>query len=499
MTGIPGLGTAVATQDTPNPLEFHFVISDETARSFVETGMFVQVKQEDQLIIANLQSLHRTNRYFSSPDLIHGSSQGLSVHSVYPAERWDYLIASAKVLGSYQNGMKSRSTKPILPGSKVEMVSKEILSRFLGIDSRGLNIGHIRQSSLKAKISMDRLLQKHLAILSISGGGKSYSTSVIIEEILLRNKKFGRPAVFMFDVHGEYRGLQSLSDDSRFRDAKIERIDASKIKMALGHMSTSDFGRIFPSMSYPQKRELSQVLNQLKSNNKPITMDAIINSVINREMNLLIKEALLGWLTQLKHTYLFSNSETPDLESMIKPGKLVILDLAEITSLWIKQIIVHYFLSRLFELRRKKIVAPVVSFIEEAHQFAPEIKSSASKSIIHTIAREGRKFLCSLVLISQRPVNLSTTALSQCNSHLIMRILNPHDLAYIGKTSEGITKSTLGMLTSLGVGEGLLVGEAVNYPIFVQIRKKLSSTAFDEALISSESIKYEKLQIEERL
>ena len=80
-----------------------------------------------------------------------------------------------------------------------------------------------------------------------------------------------------------------------------------------------------------------------------------------------------------------------------------------------------------------------------------------------------------------------------------MRILNPHDLAYIGKTSEGITKSTLGMLTSLGVGEGLLVGEAVNYPIFVQIRKKLSSTAFDEALISSESIKYEKLQIEERL
>ncbi|MHA2253969.1 MAG: helicase HerA domain-containing protein, partial [Candidatus Kariarchaeaceae archaeon] len=97
------------------------------------------------------------------------------------------------------------------------------------------------------------------------------------------------------------------------------------------------------------------------------------------------------------------------------------------------------------------------------------------------------------VLISQRPVNLSTTALSQCNSHLILRILNPHDLAYIGKTSEGINHETLGMLTSLGVGEALLVGEAVNFPVFIQIRKKLVSAEFDGTSLARESKKYEKI------
>ncbi|MFV2014856.1 MAG: ATP-binding protein, partial [Candidatus Heimdallarchaeota archaeon] len=102
-----------------------------------------------------------------------------------------------------------------------------------------------------------------------------------------------------------------------------------------------------------------------------------------------------------------------------------------------------------------------------------------------------------MILISQRPVNLSTTALSQCNTHLILRILNPHDLGWIGKSSEGINQETLGMITTLGVGEGLLVGEAVKYPIFVQIRKKLMTAEFDDTSLARESIMYEKMKIKQ--
>ena len=53
------------------------------------------------------------------------------------------------------------------------------------------------------------------------------------------------------------------------------------------------------------------------------------------------------------------------------------------------------------------------------------------------------------------------------------------------------------MINTLGVGEGLLVGEAVNYPIFLQVRKKLMTAEFDDPSLASESIRYEKIEIKQ--
>jgi DNA helicase HerA-like ATPase len=54
------------------------------------------------------------------------------------------------------------------------------------------------------KFDLNRLLQKHLAILAQSGAGKSYLTSVMLEEILDRTTNQGRIATVLFDTHGEY-------------------------------------------------------------------------------------------------------------------------------------------------------------------------------------------------------------------------------------------------------------------------------------------------------
>ena len=92
------------------------------------------------------------------------------------------------------------------------------------------------------------------------------------------------------------------------------------------------------------------------------------------------------------------------------------------------------------------------------------------------MAREGRKFGASLCLISQRPVQLSTTALSQCNSNIILRITNPFDLKHIGESCEGIDSRMQDSITSLRVGEALILGEAVGAPVFVSVRKRRSQT-----------------------
>ncbi|KKL27081.1 hypothetical protein LCGC14_2388760, partial [marine sediment metagenome] len=408
MAGVPVLGTVVATHEGPTALDFDFVISEESARQYIESGSFVQTQRGEELILGMVQKLRRVNRYYSSPDIIHGSSGGVSLPSVYPADKWDYVIASVRILGSYQGNLRVRATRPVLPGSLVEFAEDSILQQFLGLGETGLNLGKVRQSDLTAVINIDKLLQKHLAIMSISGGGKSYATSVIIEELMKRKKTEGRPALVVFDVHGEYKNLTQMSKFSHFKSVDVERITADKLSLAMGYLSSSDLRKFFPTMSYAQSRELDAIMSKLRIEREPITIEKIISKIYSTEMNQLVKDALLGWVNMLKGTRIFGNAEYPQLEKSIQPGKLLIIDLSSLTTLWTKRIILHYFLTRIFKLRRFKEICPVVSFIEEAHQFAPETVNAASKSIIHTIAREGRKFLCSLVLISQRPVNLST-------------------------------------------------------------------------------------------
>jgi DNA helicase HerA-like ATPase len=139
-------------------------------------------------------------------------------------------------------------------------------------------------------------------------------------------------------------------------------------------------------------------------------------------------------------------------------------------------------------MRRMNKIPPFLLIIEEAHQFAPEAAQSRalSKSIIETIAREGRKFLACLCLISQRPKKLSTTALSQMNSKMILNIKNPYDLKHLMESSEAITKDYVDMISSLGVGEMLLMGNAVNYPIFIDVReRKYKSNGEDTSLENS--------------
>ncbi|MFB6217265.1 MAG: ATP-binding protein, partial [Candidatus Aenigmatarchaeota archaeon] len=132
------------------------------------------------------------------------------------------------------------------------------------------------------------------------------------------------------------------------------------------------------------------------------------------------------------------------------------------------------FAQRFFALRRQGSVPPFLYLVEEAHNFAPGEKPAPSKGVIEKIAREGRKFHASLGLISQRPVRLSTTALSQCNTKLVMRVTNPNDLEHISQSSEGITSDVRGQIPGLKTGEAIVMGEAVNYPTFIDVRERKS-------------------------
>jgi hypothetical protein len=118
-------------------------------------------------------------------------------------------------------------------------------------------------------------------------------------------------------------------------------------------------------------------------------------------------------------------------------------------------------------------------------------ETAISRSIIRTIAREGRKFGASICIVSQRPIQLDTTTLAQCNTHIILRITNPYDLKHIGESSESLDKSSLDMITGLRVGEALLVGEAANYPVFFKVRERNSLESRHEVSLEKAALDFE--------
>jgi uncharacterized protein len=94
------------------------------------------------------------------------------------------------------------------------------------------------------------------------------------------------------------------------------------------------------------------------------------------------------------------------------------------------------------------------------------------------------------VIISQRPKHLDTTTLANCNTHLILRITNPYDLDHIKSSSEGLDSSSIQIIPSLRVGEGMLVGEAVSAPTLVRIRERKSQPSKHESTLEDAAKKF---------
>jgi len=329
----------------------------------------------------------------------------------------------------------------------------------------------------------------------------SYFVSILLEELLERKKEQGRIATMVLDVHGEYTSFAEPITDKKHKDYsnKTRLVRAREIKIGVPKISAGMLASILPGLSAPQKRDLGKVITKLQKEMReglgPYNLNAIKSELLQDES---IKEntqkALVGWIMELEELHIFSEVDSPSIEDIIGSGLLTVIDLSDIINLKKKQIIVNYLAHKLFDLRRKKIIPPFLLVLEESHQFIPEKagrESAIARYILETIAREGRKFGASLCLISQRPIQLSTTVLSQCNTHIVLRITNPYDLKHIGESSEGLDQRALEMITVLRVGEALMLGEATGFPLFFKVRERRSLESKHEKSLEKAAIEFE--------
>lgn len=110
---------------------------------------------------------------------------------------------------------------------------------------------------------------------------------------------------------------------------------------------------------------------------------------------------------------------------------------------------------------------PVLLVFEEAHNYIPRVSAERSfaKHIVERVAKEGRKYGVTAMIVSQRPSELSETVLSQCNNMVVMRMNNPDDQAYVRKVVSDQFANLIRMLPILRPGEAFVIGEAVLMPL----------------------------------
>ncbi|NLC47743.1 MAG: DUF87 domain-containing protein [Tenericutes bacterium] len=116
---------------------------------------------------------------------------------------------------------------------------------------------------------------------------------------------------------------------------------------------------------------------------------------------------------------------------------------------------------------------PLQLMLEEAHRYVQNDNdiNVIGYNIFDRITKEGRKYGVVLGLITQRPSELSNTALSQCSNYLVLRMFHPEDLKIIKSITHSIAASDVEKLKTLRPGVALCFGNAFNIPVFTKIDK----------------------------
>ncbi|RBO83453.1 ATP-binding protein [Marinomonas aquiplantarum] len=121
---------------------------------------------------------------------------------------------------------------------------------------------------------------------------------------------------------------------------------------------------------------------------------------------------------------------------------------------------------------------PIALLCDEAHLYIPQrsmadAADDISIDIFERIAKEGRKYGTSLVVISQRPSEVNKTVLSQCSNFVSMRLTNVDDQNVIKKLLPDSLGGFSEILPTLDTGEALVVGDASLLPSRIRIDKPI--------------------------
>jgi DNA helicase HerA-like ATPase len=121
---------------------------------------------------------------------------------------------------------------------------------------------------------------------------------------------------------------------------------------------------------------------------------------------------------------------------------------------------------------RDEHLQPILLICEEAQRYLsshPSANNAPVRDALERIAKEGRKYGVSLGLVTQRPSELSETALSQCGTYITLRLNNENDQERIRLTLPDTARGFVDTISALKNRECIISGEGVVVPLRVTL------------------------------
>ncbi len=454
------------------------------------------------------------------------------------------IVATFKGKKGTETNYFSRSIQEI-PDIDAEAFSIESsnLENFMGLLSAkskskvSLDIGKYSLSEkARAQLNGDKFFQRHAAILGSTGSGKSWAVASILEKAA----ELPTTKMIVFDLHGEYSSLKFAKqlriagpDDLNSKEEGILFLPywlLNSEEMQAMFIDRSEFSAHNQVMMF-QKLVGDEKLKHLVENKKnevigSFTIDSPVpynlNSVMG-ELKRLNEEMVPGktsdkkgdfngsfsrLLTRLdvkvtdkRYGFLFKHSVELDryealteiIQQLVefegdKLG-IKVIDFSEVPS-DIMPIIIGLVARILYNIQfwtDKSERHPLALVCDEAHLYLPkkgENNPNEKRALenFEKIAKEGRKYGVSLLVVSQRPSDVSETILSQCNNIMSLRLSNKQDQNTVKSFMSDNLTVFADILPTLDVGEAIILGDAVLLPSRIMLdmpkekNRPLSST-----------------------
>lgn len=374
----------------------------------------------------------------------------------------------------------------------------------------------------------DKFFQRHAAILGSTGSGKSWAVALLLE----RANALPHSNVIVLDMHGEYKpladkvkgfassfriagpgDLAAPANDVIFlpywllnRDEMLSMVldrsdqnapnQASRFTLHVRNLKAStlkannktDVEKSF-TVDSPIPYQISELVTLLKDDNtrkgigktgpvKGDWEDKLTRFIYRLEAKL--EDRRYGFLFEppavaQEYTWLALQVARLLVSPPDSPG-IKIIDFSEVPT-DVLPVVTGTFARLLYDVQfwiQPEKRTPFALICDEAHLYLPvrEDSDAVEKQALATferIAKEGRKYGVSLVVVSQRPSDVSRTILSQCNNFLTLRLTNDSDQAVIKRLMPDSLAGLVEALPLLDTGEALLLGDAVLLPTRIKL------------------------------
>lgn len=411
-------------------------------------------------------------------------------------------------------------------------IENENLENFMNLldkksDSKtSINIGRYTLSDkARAKLNGDKFFQRHAAILGSTGSGKSWTVASLLEKA----SDLVLPKILVFDLHGEYSSLNYAKqlrvagpDELETKDENILYlpywllnsdellamfIDNSEFT---AHNQVAMFQRLVgdEKLKHLQEHDKKEIISSFTIDSPiPFSLDNVIKSLEELDVEMvegskagsLKKGDFNGHFSRLlsrinikrtdkRYGFIFQHPTVLDkYDALHKIAKqlmdyknqgIKVIDLSEVP-IDVLPIVIGLIARLIYNIQfwtNPEERHPQVLVCDEAHIYLPKKNDSnpnerRTLNTFERIGKEGRKYGVSLLIISQRPSDVSETILSQCNNIMSLRLSNKQDQSTVKSFISDNLSFFTDILPTLDVGETIILGDSVLLPSRILLDK----------------------------